>query len=92
MKQKRHTTGQIIHKLREADALLAQGATVADACKQIGVSEGTYHRWRALYGGLDPNAVRRLRALEKENARLKKIVADQAVDISILKEVARGKF
>jgi transposase-like protein len=92
MKQKRHTTEQIIHKLREADALLASGATVADACKQIGVSEGTYQRWRALYRGLEPNAVRRLRSLEKENARLKKIVADQAVDISILKEVARGEF
>ena len=92
MKQRRHTTEQVIHKLREADALLASGSTVADGCKQIGVSEATYHRWRALYAGLEPNAVRRLRTLEKENARLKRIVADQAVDISILKEVARGQF
>jgi transposase-like protein len=92
MKQKRHTTGQIIHKLREADGLLGSGATVADVCRQIGISEGTYHRWRALYGGLEPNAVRRLRSLEKENARLKKIVADQAVEMSILKEVPRGRF
>jgi len=92
MKRKRFSTEQIIQKLREADAVLAGGAHVADVCKQIGISEGTYHRWRGLYGGLEPKALKRLRVLEKENARLKKIVADQAVDISILKEVARGKF
>ena len=61
-------------------------------CRQIGISEGTYHRWRGLYGNLEPKALKRLRTLEKENARLKKIVADQAMDLSILREVAQGKY
>ena len=92
MKRKRYTIEQIIQKLREADGLLAGGVHVPEVCRQIGISEGTYHRWRGLYGGLEPKALKRLRVLEKENARLKKIVADQAMDLSILREVAQGKY
>lgn len=92
MKRKRHTPDEIIRKLREAEAELGAGRKVADACKKLGVSEVTFHRWRARYGGMRAPETKRLRELEKENARLKKIVADQAVDISILREVAKGKF
>ena len=92
MKRKRHTPGEIIRKLREADAELAKGATIAQVSKKLGVSENTMHRWRARYGGMRTSEARRLRVLEKENARLKKIVADQAVDISILREAAQGNF
>ena len=90
--KKRHTPEQIVRKLREADELLSGGASIADACISLGVSEATYHRWRKRYGGIEVQALKKLKALEKENARLKKIVADQAVDISILKEVAEGNF
>lgn len=92
MKRKRHTPDEIIRKLREAEAQLAAGATVAEVSKKLGVSENTYHRWRAQYGGMKAEQAKRLKELEKENARLKRIVAEQAVDISILKEVARGNF
>lgn len=92
MKRKRHTPEEIIRKLRDADALLANGATIAQVSKKLGVSEVTYHRWRAQYGGMRTSEAKRLRELEKENARLKRIVADQAVDISILREVAKGNF
>lgn len=92
MKRKRHTPEEIIRKLRDADAQLANGATVADASKTLGISENTFHRWRAQYGGLKADQAKRLKALEKENARLKKIVAEQAVDLSILREVAKGNF
>lgn len=92
MKRKRHTPEEIIRKLREADAQLANGATVADASKMLGISENTFHRWRAQYGGLKAGQAKRLKALEKENVRLKKIVAEQAVDLSILREVAKGNF
>jgi transposase-like protein len=92
MKRKRHTPEEIIRKLREAEAQLAAGATVAEVSKKLGVSENTYHRWRAQYGGMKAEQAKRLKELEKENARLKRIVAEQAVDISILKEVARGNF
>lgn len=92
MKRKRHTPEEIIRKLREAEAQLAAGATVAEVSKRLGVSENTYHRWRAQYGGMKAEQAKRLKELEKENARLKRIVAEQAVDISILKEVARGNF
>ena len=88
MGQKRHTPEQIIHKLREAEVELGKGATVAQASKKIGVTEHTYYRWRAEYGGMRVDQAKRLRALEKENARLKKLVADQALDIAILKEAA----
>ncbi len=90
--KKRHTPEQIVRKLREADGLLNGGASVTDVGIRLGVSEATYHRWRKRYGGIEVRALKKLKALEKENGRLKKIVADQAVDISILKEVAEGNF
>lgn len=92
MKRKRHTPEEVIRKLREADAQLAAGATVAEVCKKLGVSENTLHRWRTKYRGMQEPDAKRLRELEKENARLKKIVAEQAIDLSILREVAKGNF
>ena len=89
---KRHTPEQIVRKLREADAELATGASVPEVARRLGISEATFHRWRNQYGGMKADATKRLKELEKENTRLKKIVADQAVDISILKEVSRGNF
>jgi putative transposase len=90
--KKRHTPEQIVRKLREADAQLAAGVPIPEVARQLGVSEATFHRWRNQYGGMKADAMKRLKELEQENARLKKIVADQAVDISILKEVSRGNF
>ena len=90
--RKRHKPEQIVRKLREADALLSSGASIADACRRLEVSEATYHRWRKQYSGMEIQALKRLKALEQENTRLKRIVADQVVDISILKEVAEGNF
>ncbi len=92
MKRKRHTPEEIIRKLRDADAQLANGASIADVSKKLGVSENTFHRWRAQYNGVRTPDAKRLRELEKENVRLKRIVADQAVDLSILREVSRGNF
>ena len=81
---------QIIHKLREAEVLLSQGNTVGEASRRIGVTEQTYYRWRREYGGMRVEQARRLKDLEKENARLKKLVADLSLDNAILKEAARG--
>ena len=92
MKKKRHSAEQIISKLREADVAMSEGAAVEAVCRQLEISEQTYYRWRNQYGGMKADEMKRLKELEKENARLKKIVADQAVDISILKEVAKGNF
>ena len=92
MKKKKHTPEQIINKLREADVDLANGATIQQVCNKIGVSEQTYYRWRNQFAGMKADDMKRLKELERENLRLKKIVADQALDISILKEVAKGKF
>ena len=92
MSRKRHTPEQIIGKLREAEILLSQEQTVPEACKQIEVSEQTYYRWRKEYGGLRRDQAKRLRELERENGSLKKLVADQALDMAILKEVASGNF
>jgi len=86
MKRTRHTPEQIVAKLREADAMLAAGRTVAQIVQHLGVSEPTYARWRAQYGGMKADEARRLRELEIENTRLKKLVADQALDMAILKE------
>ena len=86
MPRKRYTPEQIISKLREAEVLLSQGQTVAQACKSLGVSEQTYYRWRREYGGMGTTQVRRLKGLERENARLKKLVADLSLDNAILKE------
>jgi putative transposase len=90
--KKRHTPEQIVRMLREADTELAQGASVPQIARKLGISEATFHRWRNQYGGMKADATKRLKELEKENARLKKIVAEQAVDISILKEVSRKNF
>ena len=90
MPRKRTTPEQIINKLREAEVLLSQGQTVAQVSKQLGVSEQTYYRWRKEYGGMRTSQVRKLKELEKENARLKKLVADLSLDNAILKEAISG--
>ena len=90
MRQKRHTVDQVIAKLRRADVLLGKGAKVPDACKQFEITEQTYVRWRQKIGGMQPAMAKQLKALEKENARLKKMVAEQALDMEILKEAAKG--
>ncbi len=92
MPRKRYSAEEIIQKLRGADVLLSQGKTVSQACKQIGVSDQTYYRWRKSYGGMKVDQARRLKELEAENARLKRAVADLTVDKLILKEVAAGKY
>ena len=92
MVRKGYTAEQIINKLREAEVLLSQGATVGEASKKIGVTEQTYYRWRKEYGGMRVEHARRLKELEKENSRLKRLVADLSVDNAILKEAVRGNF
>ena len=92
MKGRRHTPEQIVRKLREADRLLAEGSDVPAVCRHLEISVPTYQRWRAQYKAISPEDVVRLKGLEKENVRLKRIVADQALDISMLKEVSRGNF
>jgi len=92
MARKRHSPEQIVRMLREAEVELSRGATVKDVCKKLGMTEVTYYRWRKEYGGLQVDQARRLKDLEKENARLKRLVADKELDIAILKEVAEGKF
>ena len=92
MPRKRHTSEQIIRKLREAEVELAKGQRTADAVRKLGITEQTYYRWRKEYGGLRVDQARRLKELERENGRLKKVVADQALDNAILKEVASGKY
>ena len=87
MPRKRYTTEQIIRLLREAEVLIANGATTQQAVRQIGVSEYTYYRWRKKYGGMKVDEAKRLKALEQENARLKRLVAEKELDILILKEV-----
>ncbi len=92
MSQKRHTVDQIIAKLRRADVLLGKGAKVPEVCKQLQIGEQTYYRWRQKYGGMQPEMAKELKALQKENARLKKLVAEQALDMEILKEAAKGNW
>ena len=92
MARKRFTAEQIINHLREAEILVSQGKSIREVARQIGISEQTYYRWRKEYGGMDVSQARRLKELEQENQRLKKLVADQALDIQILKEVNRGNF
>ncbi len=92
MAKKGYTPEQIINKLREAEILLSRGATIADISKTIGVSDFTYYRWRKEYGGLRIEQAKKLKSLEKENARLKKLVADLSLDKAILKEAAEGNF
>ena len=88
---KKHTAEQVIRKLREAEADLANGATVAHVCQRLGVSEPTFHRWRNQYGGVKADDARRLRELEAENARLKRLVAELALDKQMLREVLEKK-
>jgi len=92
MPRKRFTPEQIIGKLREAEVELARGATVGQVCKKLEIAEQTYYRWRAEYGGMRVDQAKRLKELESENARLKRIVANQALDLSILKEAASGNY
>jgi transposase-like protein len=92
MKQKRHTPEEIIKKLREAATLLAGGQGVEEVCKKLEVSPPTYHRWKEQYGGAKEETVKRLKELEKENGRLKRIVADMALDNAMLKELNEGKW
>ena len=92
MARKRHTAEQIILKLREAEVALAQGQGVKAVCKQLEVTEQTYYRWRKEYGGLKVDQAKRLKDLERENARLKGLLADAHLDNAILKEVAEGNF
>ncbi len=92
MARKRHTPEQIISKLRQVEIELSKGRAVREAVKQIAITEQTYYRWRKEYGGLRMDQAKRLRDLERENARLKRLVADQALDNSILREAASGNF
>ncbi len=92
MPRKNYSTEQIVTKLRQAEIELGRGIRTPQVCKKLGVSEQTYYRWRREYGGLRLDQAKRLKELEKENARLKHLVADQALDNAILKEVSSGKF
>ncbi len=92
MAKKSHSPELIINKLREAEILLNQGSTVSEASRKIGVTEQTYYRWRKEYGGLRIEQAKKLKTMEKENARLKKLVADISLDNAILKEVAEGNY
>ena len=92
MKKKRHSAEQIIAKLREAEAGLNAGQELAAVCRQLEISEQTYYRWRSMYGGMKGPEMKRLKELERENAQLKKLVADQALDLQILKEVQKGNW
>src|SRR5438270_7027049 len=92
MKRRRHTPEQVVRKLREADRLLGEGQELPEVCKVLEVSEATYHRWRARYGGMKADDVKRLKELEVENQRLKRIVADQTLEVAALKEISRGNW
>ena len=89
---KRYSTEQIIVKLREAEIEMGRGAKVPEVCRKLGISEQTFYRWRKRYGGLDRSEVRRLKALQQENTRLKKLLAESLIDNAILKEAASGNF
>ncbi len=91
MKRKRHTPEQIIRKLREADGLLAEGKTIAEIGQRLEISEQTFHRWRNQYGGMKGDDMKHLKALQIENRRLKKLVADLSLDKQILEEAVEGK-
>ena len=91
MSRKRYSPEEIIHKLREAEVLLSQGQTVGEAARHLGIAEQTYYRWRKEYGGMDKSQARRLKELERENTRLKKLVADLALDNAILEEALSKK-
>jgi transposase-like protein len=92
MARRRHTPEQIVRKLREADRMLGEGADVADVARHLEVSEQTLHRWRNQYGGMKADDAKRLKELERENGRLKRIVADKELEIDALREISRGNF
>jgi transposase-like protein len=92
MSKLRHSAEQIIRKLRQADVLLGQGKTVEAVCRELKISDATYYKWRQRYGGMEIAQARRLKALEAENARLKRVVADLTLDKQILKDAAEGNF
>jgi len=92
MKKRHHTPEQIIRKLAEGDKLLNQGEELIEVCRQLEIAESTWHRWKAQYGGMKANDAKRLKELETENGRLKRIVADLTLDNAMLKEVAKGNF
>ena len=92
MSKKRYGSEQIITKLREVEIMLSKGSTIGEASKKIGVTEQTYYRWRKEYGGMKVEQAKRLKELEKENFRLKRLVADLSLDNAILKEVSKGNF
>ena len=92
MAKRRYQAEEIIHKLREAEVALAQGRKTPEVCKKLGVTEQTYYRWRREYGGLKVDQAKRLKELEKENSRLKKLLAEAELDKAILKEAASGNF
>ena len=92
MKRRRHTPEQVIRKLREAERLIAEGKEVPEVCKALEVSEQTFHRWRNQYGGMKADEAKRLRELERENASLKRIVADKELENVALKEIAKGNW
>lgn len=90
--RRRHTPEQVVRKLREADRLLAEGAEVSEVARHLEISEATYHRWRAQFGGMKADDAKRLKELEAENARLKRIVADKELEIDALREIAKGNW
>lgn len=92
MSRKRFSAEEIVNKLRESDVLIARGQSIAQACKQIGVTDQTYYRWRKEYGGLKTDQARRLKELERENSRLKRLLADAELDKAILREAANPNF
>jgi transposase len=92
MSRRRHTPEQVVRKLREADRLLGEGMELPEVWKQLEVSEATYHRWRTQFGGMKADDVKRLKELEVENQKLKRIVADQVLEVQALKEIAKGEF
>jgi transposase-like protein len=87
--KKKFSGPQIVAKLRQADILIGQGKKIPEVCKEIDVSENTYYRWRQKYGGMSPDMAKQFRALQKENTRLRSVIADQALDIAILKEATK---
>jgi len=92
MKRKYHTAKQIVNKLRQADTVIASGGTLEQVCKQLGISDATYYNWRRQYGQMKLNQVKHLKSLQKENAQLKKLVAELSLDNSVLKEALRGNY
>lgn len=92
MKRKKHTPQQILVKIRQAEAEMSQGVELAEVCRKLEVSEQTFHRWRTLYGGMKGPEMARLKDLERENTRLKKIVAEQALDLELLRELNAKKW